>query len=617
MAQRAEAKRRKQEEEELLAKEYIPTVVVPDGYSDRPQAVNPASMPNYLRSASAATGRTARKKGQEIAKLFETLDLDGDGELTREEVVSSAEHINMTSKEAEQFFDSLDTANKGFLSKEEWENRAQGLKKFMHFGKRVSERDVDEKRRLKDFEKKIREDHINDMKNGSTKSGISDRPEFTAPGSMPNYLGSASEKLSRRDLKKFMHAGKKLEDREKRQKAIVDEVEQKAREGDLAEKKNSNRPEFTNAANMPNYLRSASAATGRTARKRGQEIGKLFETLDLDGDGELTREEVLSSADKLDMTEKQAADFFDSLDSEKKGMLTRTEWQNRTVGLSKFIHAGKSIKERDAQEKAKLAAAKAAEIELAYARGDAKKQAIRYLPQRDRADLQIYTGKTLRQRDEEEKKRLMEEEMRVREEAFRRGDAKKKAINYLSPRSKEDLQRFMHTGKSIKDRDAEESAKHQEATEFKARPSVICDDGGEIEIQFDDGLAGDEFIEVSRNLMAVKGFVSDGNGGSLFSNVSSPRVKSPRSRSPRSERSISPRTPRSPCGMDPEARDFLRENRFAMFIAPFQDAGIFNLQDLQRYVFFDDFLLLCASDNFLSIMSLDIALAIKIKSWMI
>ena len=69
--------------------------------------------------------------------------------------------------------------------------------------------------------------------------------------------------------------------------------------------------------------------------------------------------------------------------------------------------------------------------------------------------------------------------------------------------------------------------------------------------------------------------------------------------------------------MDPEARDFLRENRFAMFIAPFQDAGIFNLQDLQRYVFFDDFLLLCASDNFLSIMSLDIALAIKIKSWMI
>ena len=135
MAQRAEARKRKQEEEELLAKEYIPTVVVPDGYSDRPQAVNPASMPNYLRSASAATGRTARKKGQEIAKLFETLDLDGDGELTREEVVSSAEHINMTPKEAEQFFDSLDTANKGFLSKEEWENRTQGLKKFVHTGK--------------------------------------------------------------------------------------------------------------------------------------------------------------------------------------------------------------------------------------------------------------------------------------------------------------------------------------------------------------------------------------------------------------------------------------------------------------------------------------------------
>ena len=105
------------------------------GKSYRPEFINAANMPNYLRSASAATGRTARKKGQEIAKLFETLDLDGDGELTREEVVSSAEHINMTSKEAEQFFDSLDTANKGFLSKEEWENRAQGLEKFVHAGK--------------------------------------------------------------------------------------------------------------------------------------------------------------------------------------------------------------------------------------------------------------------------------------------------------------------------------------------------------------------------------------------------------------------------------------------------------------------------------------------------
>ena len=70
-------------------------------------------MPNYLGSARAATGRTARKKGQEGAKLFDLRDVDGDGERTRDEVETSYERLNMTEKEAGNFFDSLGPAKKG------------------------------------------------------------------------------------------------------------------------------------------------------------------------------------------------------------------------------------------------------------------------------------------------------------------------------------------------------------------------------------------------------------------------------------------------------------------------------------------------------------------------
>ena len=334
LAQRAEAKRKKQEEDELAAKEYIPSLVVPDGISDRPQVVNPASMPNYLGSARAATGRTARKKGQEVAKLFDLLDLDGDGELTRDEVVTSYEQLNMTEKEAGDFFDSLDPDRKGVLSRTEWDNRTAGLKDFVHAGRTVGSRDAEEKRRLVAFEAKMREDHIHEMKSGKAKSGVSDRPEFTAPGSMPNYLSSASGKLSPKDMKKFTHTGKGLAEREARQKAIVDEVERKAKEGDLAEKRNSNRPEFTNAANMPNYLGSARAATGRAGRRTG---GSPLDLLDLDGDGELTRDEVVTSYEQLNMTEKEAGDFL-SLDPDRR-VLSRTNGTTARRAWN-FVHAG-------------------------------------------------------------------------------------------------------------------------------------------------------------------------------------------------------------------------------------------------------------------------------------
>ena len=261
------------------------------------------------------------------------------------------------------------------------------------------------------------------------------------------------------------------------------------------------------------------------------------------------------------------------------------------------------MKQRDAEEKAKLEAAKAAELSLAYERGDAKKKAIHYLPQRKRSELKVHTGKSMRDRDAEEKARLDAEEKRVREEAFKRGDAKKKAINYLSPRSKEDLQKSINTGKSIKDRDAEEAAKHQVATQFRARP-VALDNGSDDE--FNDGFVDfvDDASNIGANLSRDRLGAFEGFAGESESSFNTPRAKSPRSGSPRSPRSPrsnggwsprstsphsarsrSPRSPRWPPVEDlmgSEARDFLRSNRFAMFITPLQEAGVIGLEDLGR-----------------------------------
>ena len=55
-----------------------------------------------------------------IEELFDVLDADGDGSLTREEIIAGAHKINLTKKQASDIFDEMDTNGDGTLSKMEF-----------------------------------------------------------------------------------------------------------------------------------------------------------------------------------------------------------------------------------------------------------------------------------------------------------------------------------------------------------------------------------------------------------------------------------------------------------------------------------------------------------------
>jgi hypothetical protein len=59
---------------------------------------------------------------EQIESVFETLDLDGDGEVTKAEVVFLFTSIGFTQESAEEWFDGLDVDNNALLSREEFVN---------------------------------------------------------------------------------------------------------------------------------------------------------------------------------------------------------------------------------------------------------------------------------------------------------------------------------------------------------------------------------------------------------------------------------------------------------------------------------------------------------------
>ena len=70
----------------------------------------------------------------------------------------------------------------------------------------------------------------------------------------------------------------------------------------------------------------------------GDKVDKLFDILDKDNNGVLRRQEVINAAEVLRMTEAEASSFFDSLDSQDHGYLTRAEFQEVRLRREEQVH---------------------------------------------------------------------------------------------------------------------------------------------------------------------------------------------------------------------------------------------------------------------------------------
>jgi len=93
------------------------------------------------------------------------------------------------------------------------------------------------------------------------------------------------------------------------------------------------------------FARSASfqlpSSSAQSARRTGQNSGalsaedaasqqRLFQTLDVNGDGVLSRDEVIAGAGKMDMRVDEAAAFFTRLDRSGDGVISREEFSAMT-----------------------------------------------------------------------------------------------------------------------------------------------------------------------------------------------------------------------------------------------------------------------------------------------
>ena len=225
-----------------------------------PKEQPPPPTPDKQRSDKAAP-----KKAFSLDGVFELIDLDGDGTLTREEVVAAAGALNMTPAEAEGLFDELDVDRSGTLTRDEFKNAKLADDVVAGFS------------------------NLADGLSGFLgSSGFSSATPAPAAAS-PSAVAAASLPL----------------------------------ETPAAEEA----PRSTSRRTRPPPPKDRLKSRDKSIKKVPT-LDELFDLIDLDGDGELSKEEVVAAASALDVTPEEAAELFDRLDVDKSGTLTRREFSS-------------------------------------------------------------------------------------------------------------------------------------------------------------------------------------------------------------------------------------------------------------------------------------------------
>jgi len=322
------------------------------------------------KDVSSKLGMSFLAEKLTINELFERLDENGDGELSREEVIAGADLLNMTEEQASAFFDDLDVDKSGAIDRKEFEQAEKLMRAYIAFSEKY-----------KVLMKKFEADDLFD-KLDTDEDGTLTREEVTAGAALLEMTEKQASKLfSQLDVDKngaldrsewtgldallveydelmveasktFDGAAMGLKLPEKVQLARDKEKKDRARLADIVErmKRKRSKPKppglvvFAGGATLAEMVGDDKEAEKPKKIEAGMSflaekltINELFERLDENGDGELSREEVIAGASLLNMTEEQASAFFDDLDDDGSGAIDRKEFEKAEDLMRAYI----------------------------------------------------------------------------------------------------------------------------------------------------------------------------------------------------------------------------------------------------------------------------------------
>ncbi len=341
--------------------------------------------------------------------IFDVLDADKSGTLSKDEIVAGAEQINLTPEEAAAMWDDLDRNKSGAtqLSRSELEKKIERMEKERRDLDRTKPRSPEEEAERHEKSKAAAAAHkrakhhelaqrvealiataraalgIFDVLDAD-KSGTLSKDEIVAGAKQINLTPEEAAamwdaldrnktgmtQLSTSELEmKIGRMEKELEglrkDPEQAKAEMKAAAEEKAQAKSLMKQKG--------VAKTEALLSSARAALG------------LFDVLDADQSGTLSKDEIVAGASQIGLTAEEAASLWDDLDRNKSGAteLKRSELQAKIDKLQVEIadlsaaaaRAGKSKEEAEADRRAAKAAAKEAKRSDSVAKVEALRAA--------------------------------------------------------------------------------------------------------------------------------------------------------------------------------------------------------------------------------------------------